>query len=335
MKAFKTHLKESNVKWRTDTFSIIFLTDIKRTPLMASSKLFKNLEKKGLLVYHVTNYEGAIDVIKNQKRRNFQLSSSINTGEILSYRSGVHRSGVGLLLKGDIPLSFDTDFFTVPDNSGYRWFLIEHLTRVESKSDKEKFEAIRERLTTAKIKIVDLLYDEYIKVKVEQVPGGESRKNPTLNDKLGSLSFYSEKIPKKVKEKYIELYIKTMSIYMKRYEKELQNLFLKHQIHSMKMDDMDNYAESVVYNYTVRHVLIAEKDTDQVYRDSNYLQEMAPFNNLISLVNQKDLSHTIMDNDGDIVNNPEKYPDSSNYYDESERRDEMERHNRTELGIKF
>ena len=84
------------------------VNDIWKTPVVAT-------------VFHTTNGEGAIFVMKNEGKKGVALSVTPNAPYTTMAQTGIWKGGVVVKLKANILLGGTSDIMSVPDESGRRW----------------------------------------------------------------------------------------------------------------------------------------------------------------------------------------------------------------------
>jgi len=317
MKSFRTHLEESkkHVQWQQSAFELAFLSPGEMMiPLLPS--IFKNIQTTGVQAYHVTNHDGAIDVIKNQGRKNFHLSADISGGSRISYSDGVWRKGVGLVLEGTTTVSRPNDIMSIPDNAGNRWVSLGHILGPQDGKILRRHRKFEKVFEAIKVKIANDVYQKY-------VPDANKHKS------IKYLTYsHAELLPEKVKQQYLSLFMKSIAAYVNKYEKDLNELLSLNLSQSIGVNYM---SEAIIYNYKVIHVVVLEKEriknTGTVFDD----QLFKKFRELISLLDQNNIPYTVRDYNDRLVNNKKLYPGSTDIT-EPHIKDNMKKHNHSKIG---
>ncbi len=132
MKSFAEYITEANywdrstprVQWLSSPWQHILgirASDRRDVPLTA--KLVNDIWKTPVVatVFHTTDTEGAIFVMKNQGKKGVALSTTPNAPYTTMAQTGIWKGGVVVKLRANILVGGSSDIMSVPDESGRRW----------------------------------------------------------------------------------------------------------------------------------------------------------------------------------------------------------------------
>ena len=146
MQSFKDYIEEQNqsinakignyyiVQWLDSAWKHIIGTGIGRRSIPLTSKLFKKIWATPIrvTVFHITDEDGAINVLRNQNKKGVALSVMPRAPELTSelLTQGIWKSGVILKMSANILMAGASDIMSVPDKSGRRWVGIQEVERI-------------------------------------------------------------------------------------------------------------------------------------------------------------------------------------------------------------
>ena len=132
MKSFQEYISEgkywerSNRKpqWAASPWQHILGTrtsDRREVPLTA--KLVNEIWKTPVVatVFHTTDTDGAIFVLKNQGKKGLAMSVTPNAPYTSMAQNGIWKGGVVMKLRANILVGGTSDIMSVPDEGGRRW----------------------------------------------------------------------------------------------------------------------------------------------------------------------------------------------------------------------
>lgn len=146
MESFKEYIEEQNksinakignyyvVQWLDSAWKHIVGNGIGRRSIPLTSKLFKKIWATPIRVtaFHITDEDGAINVLRNQNKKGVALSVMPRAPELTSelLTQGIWKSGVILKMSANILMAGTSDIMSVPDKSGRRWVGIQEVERI-------------------------------------------------------------------------------------------------------------------------------------------------------------------------------------------------------------
>lgn len=300
MKSFSQLREDIKPAWITSTTDLVFgigynnnnpLDGPMYLPMVGRAKdIFRF---PGTKAAHFTDIDGAMQVIKMQNKRRNQLS--VTTEFALDF-SGIHRSGVAMLLEGEIYARTEQDQFTVPSSGGVRWI---NLSYFESSKIKRLHGVINK-----------FIMEFYTNFAIELSNSGIELSNKSDRDnseviekiKKGHYDTYSinprifnkpTPTEKKIIEKYIGIYFKVSEKLLLRYQNDLKQEVFK----NLKQSGYLDYDEAVMDNFRVLKIIVdprpgsANRTNKTLYKKGYFkLKETAKNHNIpfYSYYEQKD-----------------------------------------------
>jgi len=269
-------LKEA--QWQQSAFAIIFGLSDPSSKFARNSRTYSNSDAPSpmfpitkkiedtlkwnhdlLYAYHITDIPGAIRVIQNQNKKNFQLATSLHfDSESVSVSRGMHNAGVGILLRGTVSAFGMGDLFSVPDNSGKRWtnfimlmFGVSDPYAHFSSSIEIKVHKVLERIERHLHKFYTKFYEE---INMDPFPFRTYSDIIYNNRNIQDIILETDK---KIKEKYVRTYIVMAEKIIEKYRDGIQEI--KDEIfirisNKESQEHYDGYTEAIMTNFKVMKV---------------------------------------------------------------------------------
>lgn len=152
MKSFAEYITEGKYwdrtrrkpQWSASPWKhILGILSSERRDVPLTTKLVNEIWKTPVVttVFHTTDADGAMFVLKNQGKKGVALSVTPNAPNTTMAQTGIWKGGVVVKLQANILVGGSSDIMSVPDESGRRWVHSQTISNIIPQEHRYKYRA--------------------------------------------------------------------------------------------------------------------------------------------------------------------------------------------------